>query len=142
MCEGAYQCARRSLCGVVVGEGVGYGLCKAAQAFKKESSLRLGTHICTHPVLSGACSRKSNNRSVIDELVVTDTIRFGLKYSVAEKEFRPVIYSFFIGDELQISRISVLQNLVSLMFAEYLGLVSVFLWSPPGLVSCDLPCFL
>jgi len=47
-------------------------LCEAAQALKDQGAVRVLAY-CTHPVLSGkAVSRVEN--SVLDELVVTDTI--------------------------------------------------------------------
>jgi ribose-phosphate pyrophosphokinase len=47
-------------------------LCKAAEALKKFGAKRVVAY-CTHPVLSGAAISNINN-SVLDELVVTDTI--------------------------------------------------------------------
>ncbi len=47
-------------------------LCKAAQALKDHGAKRVVAY-CTHPVLSGAAIDNLNN-SVLDELVVTDTI--------------------------------------------------------------------
>ena len=47
-------------------------LCKAAQALKEHGAKRVVAY-CTHPVLSGAAIDNLNN-SVLDELVVTDTI--------------------------------------------------------------------
>ena len=47
-------------------------LCKAAAALKEHGALSVSAY-CTHPVLSGAAIDNINN-SVLDELVVTDTI--------------------------------------------------------------------
>jgi len=47
-------------------------LCQAAQALKEEGALKVFAYI-THPVLSGAAIERISN-SVLDELVVTDTI--------------------------------------------------------------------
>ena len=47
-------------------------LCKAAKALKEHGATHV-TAYCTHPVLSGAAIENLNN-SVLDELVVTDTI--------------------------------------------------------------------
>ncbi|MCZ8131850.1 MAG: ribose-phosphate diphosphokinase [Steroidobacteraceae bacterium] len=47
-------------------------LCQAAQALKDEGATRVAAYI-THPVLSGAAIERISN-SVLDELVVTDTI--------------------------------------------------------------------
>ncbi|MBI5461652.1 MAG: ribose-phosphate diphosphokinase [Gammaproteobacteria bacterium] len=47
-------------------------LCKAAQALKDHGARRVMAY-CTHPVLSGPAIENLNN-SVLDELVVTDTI--------------------------------------------------------------------
>src|SRR5690606_34733317 len=47
-------------------------LCKAAEALKKHGARRVVAY-CTHPVLSGSALSNLEN-SVIDELVVTDTI--------------------------------------------------------------------
>jgi ribose-phosphate pyrophosphokinase len=47
-------------------------LCHAASALKKHGALKVVAY-CTHPVLSGAAAENVRN-SVLDELVVTDTI--------------------------------------------------------------------
>ena len=47
-------------------------LCEAAKALKEEGAVRVVAY-CTHPVLSGPAVSRIEN-SVIDELVVTDTI--------------------------------------------------------------------
>jgi len=47
-------------------------LCKAAQALKEHGAIKVVAY-CTHAVLSGAALRNINS-SVLDELVVTDTI--------------------------------------------------------------------
>ncbi len=50
----------------------GNTLCEAAAALKQEGAKRVLAY-CTHPVLSGKAVKNINN-SVLDELVVTDTI--------------------------------------------------------------------
>lgn len=58
-------------------------LCKAAQVLKERGALQVFAY-CTHPVLSGpAVSRISE--SVIDELVVTDTIPLGAEAQACSK---------------------------------------------------------
>ena len=47
-------------------------LCHAAEALKKRGAVRVVAY-CTHPVLSGAAASNVRN-SVLDELIVTDTI--------------------------------------------------------------------
>jgi ribose-phosphate pyrophosphokinase len=47
-------------------------LCQAAQALKDEGAIKVVAYI-THPVLSGSAIDRIN-KSVLDELVVTDTI--------------------------------------------------------------------
>lgn len=47
-------------------------LCNAAKALKKKGAIKVVAY-CTHPVLSGAAAENVRN-SVLDELVVTDTI--------------------------------------------------------------------
>ncbi len=47
-------------------------LCHAAAALKKHGAVKVLAY-CTHPVLSGA-AMKNLSASVLDELVVTDTI--------------------------------------------------------------------
>jgi ribose-phosphate pyrophosphokinase len=47
-------------------------LCEAAKALKEQGAVRVVAY-CTHPVLSGSAVERITN-SVIDELVVTDTI--------------------------------------------------------------------
>jgi ribose-phosphate pyrophosphokinase len=47
-------------------------LCQAAQALKDEGAKRVVAYI-THPVLSGGAAEKIS-KSVLDEIVVTDTI--------------------------------------------------------------------
>jgi ribose-phosphate pyrophosphokinase len=47
-------------------------LCQAAQALKDEGAIRVAAYI-THAVLSGAAIERIS-KSVLDELVVTDTI--------------------------------------------------------------------
>ena len=50
-------------------------LCKAAEALKESGAVRVVAY-CTHPVLSGR-ALENLNQSVLDELVVTDTIPLG-----------------------------------------------------------------
>jgi ribose-phosphate pyrophosphokinase len=50
-------------------------LCQAAQALKDVGAVRVLAYI-THPVLSGSAIDRISN-SVLDELVVTDTIQLG-----------------------------------------------------------------
>jgi ribose-phosphate pyrophosphokinase len=47
-------------------------LCKAAEVLKERGAIKVLAY-CTHPVLSGNAVQKIN-ASVLDELVVTDTI--------------------------------------------------------------------
>jgi ribose-phosphate pyrophosphokinase len=47
-------------------------LCEAARALKEQGAVRVVAY-CTHPVLSGPAVERIS-KSVIDELVVTDTI--------------------------------------------------------------------
>ena len=47
-------------------------LCQAAKALKEHGAIKVAAY-CTHPVLSGPAVDNINN-SVLDELVVTDTI--------------------------------------------------------------------
>jgi len=47
-------------------------LCEAAKALKEQGAVKVVAY-CTHPVLSGPAVSRIEN-SVIDELVVTDTI--------------------------------------------------------------------
>ena len=47
-------------------------LCEAARALKEHGAAKVVAY-CTHPVLSGAAVKNIGN-SVLDELVVTDTI--------------------------------------------------------------------
>ena len=48
-------------------------LCKAAQALKEHGAVQVVAY-CTHPVLSGRRGASASTASVLDELVVTDTI--------------------------------------------------------------------
>jgi ribose-phosphate pyrophosphokinase len=58
-------------------------LCKAAKALKEHGALRVVAY-CTHPVLSGGAVDNLRN-SVLDELVVTDTIPLGAEARQCEK---------------------------------------------------------
>jgi len=58
-------------------------LCKAAKALKEHGALRVVAY-CTHPVLSGSAVDNIRN-SVLDELVVTDTIPLGAQARQCEK---------------------------------------------------------
>ncbi|SDJ85319.1 ribose-phosphate pyrophosphokinase [Microbulbifer yueqingensis] len=58
-------------------------LCNAANALKEHGAKKVVAY-CTHPVLSGAAIENLNN-SVLDELVVTDSIPLGDKMQQAPK---------------------------------------------------------
>ncbi|MGB8337874.1 MAG: ribose-phosphate pyrophosphokinase [Burkholderiales bacterium] len=87
-------------------------LCEAAQALKNSGALRVLAY-CTHPVLSGKAIERVTN-SVLDELVVTDTIPL----SAAAQECKK-IRSLSIAGLLAetIKRISE-ENSVSSLFME------------------------
>lgn len=84
-------------------------LCAAADALKKNGAKRVVAY-CTHPVLSGPAVNNVNN-SMLDELVVTDTIP--LK---PEAEASPKIRQLSVADELaeSIRRISNEESLSAL----------------------------
>ena len=58
-------------------------LCKAAQALKEHGAERVVAY-CTHPVLSGPAINNINN-SVLDELVVSNTIPLQPEAKASEK---------------------------------------------------------
>ena len=68
-------------------------LCKAAQALKNHGAKRVVAY-CVHPVLSGSAIERINN-SVIDELVVTDTIPL-----TPEAQLSPRIRQLSVADVL------------------------------------------
>ena len=87
-------------------------LCKAAQALKDHGAKRVLAY-CVHPVLSGSAIERINN-SVIDELVVTDTIPL-----TPEAQLSPRIRQLSVADVLAetIRRISN-EDSVSSLFIE------------------------
>ena len=87
-------------------------LCKAAQALKDHGAKRVLAY-CVHPVLSGSAIERINN-SVIDELVVTDTIPL-----TPEAQLSPRIRQLSVADVLAetIRRINN-DDSVSSMFIE------------------------
>jgi ribose-phosphate pyrophosphokinase len=58
-------------------------LCHAATALKANGAIKVVAY-CTHPVLSGN-AMKNINGSVLDELVVTDTIPLSVEAAQSEK---------------------------------------------------------
>lgn len=88
-------------------------LCKAAQALKERGASTVYAY-CTHPVLSGVAVERVTE-SVIDELVVTDTIPLSPEATACEK-IRQLSTAALLGET--ISRISSAES-VSSMFAEY-----------------------
>ncbi len=58
-------------------------LCHAAKALKKNGAIKVVAY-CTHPVLSGAAAENVRN-SVLDELVVTDTIPLNKELLLIDK---------------------------------------------------------
>ena len=87
-------------------------LCKAAQALKDHGATRVVAY-CVHPVLSGSAIERINN-SVIDELVVTDTIPL-----TPEAQLSPRIRQLSVADVLAetIRRINA-EDSVSSLFIE------------------------
>ena len=87
-------------------------LCKAAQALKDHGAKRVLAY-CVHPVLSGSAVERINN-SVLDELVVTDTIPL-----TPEAQLSPRIRQLSVADVLAetIRRISN-DDSVSSLFIE------------------------
>ena len=71
-------------------------LCKAAQALKDHGAKRVLAY-CVHPVLSGSAIERINN-SVIDELVVTDTIPL-----TPEAQLSPRISQLSVADVLAVT---------------------------------------
>ena len=84
-------------------------LCAAATALKENGAKKVVAY-CTHPVLSGAAMENINN-SILDELIVTDTIPLQ-----AEAETCPKIRQLSVADELaeSIRRISNEESLSAL----------------------------
>ena len=87
-------------------------LCGAAKALKERGALRVVAYI-THPVLSGPAVERISN-SVLDELVVTDTIPLNEAARACPK-IRQVSCAAIIGETL--SRIA-REASVSTLFAE------------------------
>ena len=87
-------------------------LCQAAQALRDEGALRVMAY-ATHPVLSGKAVERISN-SVIDELVVTDTIPLS-EAAIACQKIRQLSCAALLGET--ISRIA-REDSVSSLFIE------------------------
>jgi len=87
-------------------------LCQAAQALREAGALRVMAY-ATHPVLSGPAVERINN-SVLDELVVTDTIPLS-EAAAACKKIRQLSCAALLGET--ISRIA-REDSVSSLFIE------------------------
>ncbi len=87
-------------------------LCQAAQALREQGALRVMAY-ATHPVLSGKAVERLTN-SVIDELVVTDTIPLGPAAAACPK-IRQLSCAALLGET--ISRIA-REDSVSSLFIE------------------------
>ena len=87
-------------------------LCQAAQALREAGALRVMAY-ATHPVLSGKAVDRISN-SVLDELVVTDTIPLS-EAAAACKKIRQLSCAALLGET--ISRIS-REDSVSSLFVE------------------------
>ena len=87
-------------------------LCQAAQALRDQGALRVMAY-ATHPVLSGPAVERLNN-SVIDELVVTDTIPLSAEAAACPK-IRQLSCATLLGET--ISRIA-REDSVSSLFIE------------------------
>jgi ribose-phosphate pyrophosphokinase len=87
-------------------------LCQAAQALRDSGALRVMAY-ATHPVLSGKAIERLNN-SVIDELVVTDTIPLSAAAASCRK-IRQLSCAALLGET--ISRIA-REDSVSSLFIE------------------------
>ena len=87
-------------------------LCQAAQALRDEGALRVMAY-ATHPVLSGKAVERISN-SVIDELVVTDTIPLSEAATACQK-IRQLSCAALLGET--ISRIA-REDSVSSLFIE------------------------
>ncbi|AGF48820.1 ribose-phosphate pyrophosphokinase [Candidatus Kinetoplastibacterium galatii TCC219] len=84
-------------------------LCKAAQALKEHGAKSVYAY-CTHPVLSGNAIKSIEN-SLLDEIVVTDTIPLS-EEGLFSKKIRQLSCASLLGDT--ISRISKAESLASL----------------------------
>ncbi|AFZ83450.1 ribose-phosphate pyrophosphokinase [Candidatus Kinetoplastibacterium blastocrithidii (ex Strigomonas culicis)] len=84
-------------------------LCKAAQALKEHDAKSVYAY-CTHPVLSGNAIQSIDN-SLLDEIVVTDTIPLSAD-DLSSKKIRQLSCASLLGDT--ISRISKAESLASL----------------------------
>ncbi|AGF48123.1 ribose-phosphate pyrophosphokinase [Candidatus Kinetoplastibacterium oncopeltii TCC290E] len=84
-------------------------LCKAAQALKEHGAKSVYAY-CTHPVLSGNAI-KSIESSLLDEIVVTDTIPLS-EEGLSSNKIRQLSCASLLGDT--ISRISNAESLASL----------------------------
>ncbi|WP_264193109.1 ribose-phosphate pyrophosphokinase [Microbulbifer aggregans] len=73
-------------------------LCNAANALKEHGAKKVVAY-CTHPVLSGKAIDNLNN-SVLDELVVTDSIPLGDKMEKAPK-IRQLTLSAMLGESMR-----------------------------------------
>jgi ribose-phosphate pyrophosphokinase len=87
-------------------------LCQAAQALREHGALRVMAY-ATHPVLSGKAVERLNN-SVIDELVVTDSIPLSSEAAACRK-IRQLSCAALLGET--ISRIA-REDSVSSLFIE------------------------
>lgn len=73
-------------------------LCNAANALKEHGAMKVIAY-CTHPVLSGKAIENLNN-SVLDELVVTDSIPLGDKMEKAPK-IRQLTLSAMLAESMR-----------------------------------------
>ncbi|WOX07311.1 ribose-phosphate pyrophosphokinase [Microbulbifer pacificus] len=73
-------------------------LCNAANALKEHGAMKVVAY-CTHPVLSGKAIENLNN-SVLDELVVTDSIPLGDKMEKAPK-IRQLTLSAMLAESMR-----------------------------------------
>ncbi|HEY8568055.1 ribose-phosphate pyrophosphokinase [Microbulbifer sp.] len=73
-------------------------LCNAANALKEHGAMKVVAY-CTHPVLSGKAIENLNN-SVLDELVVTDSIPLGNKMEQAPK-IRQLTLSAMLAESMR-----------------------------------------
>ncbi|MCK7598347.1 ribose-phosphate pyrophosphokinase [Microbulbifer sp. CAU 1566] len=73
-------------------------LCNAASALKEHGATKVVAY-CTHPVLSGKAIENLNN-SVMDELVVTDSIPLGDKMKLAPK-IRQLTLSAMLAESMR-----------------------------------------
>jgi ribose-phosphate pyrophosphokinase len=84
-------------------------LCNAASALKKHGAIKVVAY-CTHAVLSGSAMQNLNN-SVLDELVVTDTIPLN-QDAVESKKIRQLSVAEMLAETIR--RISVGESVSSL----------------------------